>query len=89
MPDAVPVLSSNRKHRLIRFFDASALLTDFFSVGSEDRSRFICDKDSRMFPFAIADSAVLPCCNAPGMVGNNGIGIHINEIQSCFAAPTA
>ena len=89
MPDAVPVLSSNRKHRLIGFFDASALLTDFFSVGCEDRSRLIRYKNGGMLASVIADSAVLSCRNASGGIGNNGIGIHINEIQSRFSTPTA
>lgn len=87
MPHTVPILSCNREHRLVWLFHSEPLLTDFLSVGREDRSWLICNKDSRMLASVIADSAVLPCRNASGMVGNNGISIHINEIQSCFAAP--
>ena len=39
--DSVPVLSGDRKHRLVRLLDPAALLTHLFSVGREDRSRRI------------------------------------------------
>ena len=45
VPYAVPILRRNSEHRLIRFFDSTSLLTDFFSVGSEDCPRLIRDKD--------------------------------------------
>ena len=35
----------------------------------------------------IADSAVLPCCNTSGCIGNNGIGIHVDEVQSRVFPP--
>ena len=89
MPDTVPVLRCYGEHRLIGFFDSAPLLTNFFSVGRKDRSRFIRHKDSRMLASVIADSTVLPRCNASGSIGDDGIGIHINKIQTCFTAPTA
>ena len=37
----------------------------------------------------LADTGILPGGDASGNVGNDGIGIHVNEIQTCLAAPAS
>ena len=87
--DSVSVLSGDRKHRLVRLLDPSALLTHLFSVGCEDRSRRVLNQHGGVFASVFADAGILTGGDASGNVGNDGIGIHVYEIQTCFAAPAA
>lgn len=87
--DSVPVLSGDRKHRLVRLLDPAALLTHLFSVGREDRSRSILDQHGGVLASVLADAGILTGGDASGNVGHDGIGVHIDEIQTCFTAPAS
>ena len=56
MDNPMPVLCRYCIHRLVWFFDSSALLAHFFSVGADNSSRFVSNQNCRMFPSVVADS---------------------------------
>ena len=84
------ILGCNCKHSLVRLFDAPSLLSDLLSVRRKHRSwRFVFYKHSRVFASVVTDSGILSCCDTSSNLGNLGIDIHVNKIQSCFAAPAS
>ena len=80
----VQVLRSERKHRFFGILHSSALLTDVFSVGSEDCSwSFFClFQNSGMLTLAVADTCILSGSNATGKLGDLGFGVHIDKINT-------
>ena len=80
----VQVLSCQRKHGFFGILHSSALLTDAFSVGSEDCSwSFFClFQDSGMLTSAVADTCILSGSDATGKLGDLGFGIHIDKINT-------
>ena len=75
----VQVLRSERKHGFFGTLHSSALLTDAFTVGSEDCSWsfFSLFQDSGMLTPAVADPRILSCRNATCKLGDLGFGVHI------------
>ena len=81
MVNSMLILCGYREHGFIRLFHTATLLTDSFSVGCQYCSRCVFDKNRRVFTSVIA--------YASGNIGNDRVGVHIDKIQSGFAAPTA
>ena len=82
--NTMQVLRSERKHGFFGILHSSALLTDAFTVGSEDCSWsfFSLFQDSGMLTPAVADPRILSCRNATCKLGDLGFGVHINKINT-------
>ena len=80
----VQVLRSERKHGFFGILHSSALLSDAFTVGSEDCSWsfFSLFQNSGMLTSAVADTCILSGSNATGKLGDLGFGIHIDKINT-------
>ena len=91
VPYAVPILCRKREHGFVRFFHTPSLLPYRFSVGGEYGSWLVLvihHDDTGVFTSVVADTGILSCGDASGVVGNDRIGVHVYEVQSSFAAPS-
>ena len=75
----MPVLHRKGEHRLVGFFDPTALLTDSFLVRRHYSSRFVLNKHSGVFTFMLTDAAVLSGGNAPSRFGKLCAGVHVDK----------
>ena len=87
MDDTVSVRRRQRKHRLVRLFHTPPVLPYLLFARRNDSSRRIFHKDARIYTFMVAYAGIVPSDQAAGVFRNRGIGIHIDEVQSRFAAP--
>lgn len=82
----MPVLHRKGEHRLVGFFDPTALLTDGFLIGRHYSSRFVLNKHGGVFAFMLTDAAVLSGSNAPSRFGELCTGVHVDKkIALCIA----
>lgn len=86
---AMPVLSGEREHRFVRFFDSSAVLPHRLLVRGKNRPRRILDQNGGVLAAVMTHAGILPGGDAAGDLGDLRIGVHINEIKTGFAAPAA